>query len=395
MNNSLWCPLLHKSILTENDGTYRTCCHGKEIAVTDQGQPMTRLTHSLSEVFHSGWLNNIRNDLELGLKHPNCDYCWQLEDAGVESFRQTSINLLGQEDRRTQLEILDLSLGNQCNLKCRTCTPEDSSVWVQEAYDLSDKEIPFADYQRKMIILESEDSEFFNDLKSNLKTVRIIKMFGGEPFMMKRTWQLLKEAVDQNYSKDIELYFNTNGTFWEEKNVQLFDNFKRVDIGLSIDGVGDRFEYMRHPAKWKEVESNIEKIVAWKGTNPNRELFLTHTVSAYNIWYVHEVVNLARKYKLNLYINPCLLEGDSFAVQYIPKKVKNVIDQHLLLFDYTEQEFREISKITDYKPEGSDWKEWLREVNKRDNYRNESFQKTFPEYYNMLKSIGVLDDTSL
>lgn len=389
---SKWCSFPFKGVLTENDGTFTTCCHGKTAIDFKTGLPMTRQTHSIEQVFNSEYFESIRQNLLKGIEDPNCDYCWNLEQQGVESFRQTTNKLLQHEERgdtEPKIEILDLSLGNQCNLKCRTCVPEDSSLWVKESYDTDyTGELTLRDYQKKIIFLEPEDSAFINGIKESLKHVRLIKFFGGEPFMMKRTWDIIQEAVSLGRDKHIELYFNTNGTFWEEKNIRLFENFEKVNIALSIDGVGERFEYMRHPAKWSDVEQNIQKIVAWRGNNASRELFLTHTVSAYNIWYVHEVVELARKYNLSLYINPCLLEDDTFAVRYIPIEVKSIIDQHLLSFNYTEQELREVSKITDYEPEGSDWKDWLREVNKRDSYRKESFQKTFPEYYNLLKSKG-------
>jgi hypothetical protein len=213
--------------------------------------------------------------------------------------------------------------------------------------------------------------------------------------MMKRTWDIIREAVSIGRDKYIELYFNTNGTFWEENRIALFENFEKVNIALSIDGVGDRFEYMRHPAKWNVVEENIKKISAWSKQRPNRELFLTHTVSAYNIWYVHEAVQLARTYGLKLYINPCLLESDSFAVRYIPLDVKAVVDKHLMSFDYTDDELAEIKKLVDYTPEGSDWEQWLAECAKRDKYRNESFKDTFPEYYQILVKMEKIHDTSI
>lgn len=397
MSNDLRCPLLWNNILTENDGTFRTCCHGKDIAVTDQGVPMTRLTHSVTEVFNSKWLDNIRTNVANGIRDSNCDYCWQLEAVGVESFRQTNLNILGNTNQTPNLEILDLSLGNQCNLKCRTCTPEDSSVWIREAYDLDTAQTEsFSDYQRKMIVLEPDDSKFFEDLKQHLNTVEIIKMFGGEPFLMKRTWQLLREAVRIGRSQDIELYFNTNCTLWEPSNVELFDHFKKVEIGLSIDGVGSRFEYMRHPAKWDLVHHNIKQMAAWREAMPNRRLLLTHTVSAYNIWYVHEAVQLAEQYGLHLYINLCLQPEDSFAIQHLPANLKARTDAHVReTVDSTSIHWSEITKLLNYPSEGTDCSTWFNEVTKRDKYRNESFKDTFPEYYQILVEMEKIDDTSI
>jgi len=397
---SKWCSLPFKGVLTENDGTFKTCCHGKTAIDYNTSLPMTRNTHSIKEVFDSEYFDSIRQNLLNGVEDSNCDYCWELEKQGVESFRQTTNSLFQHEERKDtnpKIEILDLSLGNQCNLKCRTCIPEDSSLWVNE-YHSTDYTggMSLKEYQKEIIFLESDDSLFFEDLKQHLKTVRIIKMFGGEPFLMKRTWQLLREAVRIGRSQDIELYFNTNCTLWEPSNVELFDHFKKVEIGLSIDGVGSRFEYMRHPAKWDLVHHNIKQMAAWREAMPNRRLLLTHTVSAYNIWYVHEAVQLAEQYGLHLYINLCLQPEDSFAIQHLPANLKARTDAHVReTVDSTSIHWSEITKLLNYPSEGTDCSTWFNEVIKRDKYRNESFKDTFPEYYQILVEMEKIDDTSI
>jgi hypothetical protein len=140
------------------------------------------------------------------------------------------------------------------------------------------------------------------------------------------------------------------------------------------------------------VLNNIKAMTEWRNVQPeSRQLFLTHTVSAFNIWYVPEVVEFARQHNLELYINPCLLQDDTFNIQRIPQEVKQLANSHIMsAMDYTEQELREIRKLVDYTSEGSDWKEWLEEVKLRDNYRNESFQQTFTEYYDLLKLKGYI-----
>ena len=391
-----WCALPFKGVLTENDGTFTTCCHGKPAIDLKTGLPMTRETHSIQDVFDSKWFQNIRHNLSAGIEDSNCEYCWHLEEQGVESFRQTTNQLFKYEERgdtEPRLELLDLSLGNQCNLKCRTCIPEDSSLWVKEHYDCDYTGADtYQEFQKKIIFLESEDSNFIKGIKQSLSNVKLIKFFGGEPFLMKRTWDVIQEAVTINRAQFIELYFNTNGTIWNTTNTHLFDHFEKVNIALSIDGIGNRFEYMRHPAKWSEVLNNIKTMTEWRNVQPeSRQLFLTHTVSAFNIWYVPEVVEFARQHNLELYINPCLLQDDTFNIQRIPQEVKQLANSHIMsAMDYTEQELREIRKLVDYTSEGSDWKEWLEEVKLRDTYRNESFQQTFTEYYNLLKLKGYI-----
>jgi hypothetical protein len=137
-------------------------------------------------------------------------------------------------------------------------------------------------------------------------------------------------------------------------------------------------------------------MAAWRDSKPNRRLLLTHTVSAYNIWYVHEAVQLAEQYGLHLYINLCLQEEDSFAIQHLPEDLKACTDTHLrATVDSNSTHWSEVTKLLDYPSTGTDCSVWFNEVIKRDKYRNESFKDTFPEYYQILKDLEKIDDTCI
>ena len=38
----------------------------------------------------------------------------------------------------------------------------------------------------------------------------------------------------------------------------MWEKFKRVQIGASIDGMNDVLEYQRYHAKWKSIEKNLQ-----------------------------------------------------------------------------------------------------------------------------------------
>ena len=42
-----------------------------------------------------------------------------------------------------------------------------------------------------------------------------------------------------------------------QKNINILKHFNHVNINLSIDGWGKRFEYLRHPGNWQEVYTNL------------------------------------------------------------------------------------------------------------------------------------------
>jgi sulfatase maturation enzyme AslB (radical SAM superfamily) len=255
---------------------------------------------------------------------------------------------------------LFLSLSNQCNLKCRTCSPVDSSFWIKE-------------YQhrtgiKQLVYLEPDDSKFFSSFKQDtLPHLKEISFVGGEPLMMKSVHRIL-ETLDP----DVSLTFYTNGTFY---NPEMFEKFNDVNIAVSIDGVGNRFEYMRHPAKWDLIINNIKLM----GNNLKA---ITCTVSAYNVWYIDEVADFAESLGVD-FMAHILFDPSSLSVLSLPYAIRLDIANKLSLHP-SEQ----IQKIVEYLKTDSpdDWNGFVQDVNRGDEYRNESFKDTFPEFYQILLS---------
>lgn len=398
-DKSLWCPLAFRGISAKTNGVLTTCCNGLPVIDKKTDLPMTKDTHTLEQAFYSDEFESIRNNLLNGVRDSNCVRCWEIEDMGAESPRLSEIRWFNDQVKSgnvRDLEMIDIGLGNQCNLKCRTCNPLDSSHWAKEFYDIDmpEKTISFRDYQKKTIFIEPTDSKFFKSLKEEtLPKVHEIHFFGGEPMMMKTTWDILRECVDKKYASRMELSFNTNCTFWESKKIKLFDEFDQVGLALSIDGIGQRFNYMRHPAKWNDALENILKIVEWRDQRPDsRSLVMAFTTSAYNVWYLPEAVEFAEKHGLDFYMNP-VFNPNVFALQNIPLDIKKVIKDHLTnSIEVDTQAYHEVMKVTEYlvpsERNEESWNSFLKEIKIRDDYRKESFAETFPEYYQILINHG-------
>ena len=89
-----------------------------------------------------------------------------------------------------KIKYLDLKLGNICNLKCRICGTHSSSKWIaeQQHYDKEDK-------HEETHIRHSwpeTNKEFWQQLEELLPTLEYIDFTGGEPFMIKDQFELLK-----------------------------------------------------------------------------------------------------------------------------------------------------------------------------------------------------------
>ena len=131
--------------------------------------------------------------------------------------------------------------GSICNLACSTCNESASTRWQA---------------LKKLPIDSNADNQTLDDL--DFSGLKYIIIGGGEPILHKSTHALLEKLKHT----DIKFLIHFNGTV--KPSLQFLDTcsyYQRIIICFSIDGVGEHFEYLRWPAKWKEVESNIKWIV--------------------------------------------------------------------------------------------------------------------------------------
>jgi sulfatase maturation enzyme AslB (radical SAM superfamily) len=345
--------------MVKTDGQLVTCCYGESI------QGLNRSTHTIEQAFNSPEFQQIRLNLINGVKDSHCKKCWELEEQGVESLRQQELRTEEFDISvyvNPRLEYLFLSLSNQCNLKCRTCSPSDSSFWIKEFEQRTGI--------KKTVYLEPDDSVFFSSFKKDtLSHLKEIAFTGGEPLMMKSVQRIL-ETLDPNVS----LTFYTNGTFY---NPGILEKFKDVSIAVSMDGIDRRFEYMRHPAKWHEVVDNLKLM----GSNLKA---ITCTISAYNVWYIDEVADFADSLGVD-FMAHILFDPNNLSVLSLPYGIRLEIAEKL-----SKHTNSQIRKIAEYlKTECSDnWASFAEDVQQGDSIRQENYKEIFPEFYSILEQHG-------
>lgn len=78
------------------------------------------------EIFHSPAFNNLRAQMLAGEKPEACNVCWNREALTGSSSRLGSLEKdeVLSEPVLTQL---DISIGENCNLRCRMCSPGGSN----------------------------------------------------------------------------------------------------------------------------------------------------------------------------------------------------------------------------------------------------------------------------
>lgn len=259
-------------------GKWKLCC------VDDDGddQPTDRITdfpggknfssqdYNLDDFWNSEYLNFIRSQMLENKPVHECRSCRYYEKKGVESYRQRANKKWGYHDKPTDTPIyVDLKLGNTCNLQCVFCDPNSSSKILQEWKSngwLTQENAPF-DQGIMGPILGLDNSkpdyqwvnknDFWDNIEEISPNLSLMKFTGGEPMLNKKMYKLLENLIKGGYSKDIDLQFTTNGTVFDSRILNILNNFRKVEVNFSCDGLKGVNSYIRYPIDHNQWINNI------------------------------------------------------------------------------------------------------------------------------------------
>jgi len=368
MEQSIHCPMIHSGLNIflkghSNNLQFNQCC----LSTTQLVTPVDP-----AQIWHNVSLQKIR---KLNDENTWLDGCWQcrrIEDSGLKSFRQSMIKGLGSEKNLSGPQRIDFLFDRSCNLACRTCGPESSTFWQKH---LRDNHLPVIDITPTDNFIKIKQLLETLDL-SNLKQVQFC---GGETLMGNTYWnvaQLLADLVP-GAKDNLLLGFQTNGTQpIDEKYYSLIEKFKLVKLMISIDGINDRFDYLRWPASWNQVADNILNL---RDKLPGNVMFyIQETTSNLNLFYFGEVANWVN----NNFDTNRFGDETNHSTQLA---VHNYLDVNNITQEYVDA-IKDTNKFQFIK---SNWAEnpekiktFIRETEKFDKLRGQDWKKTFPEVAN-------------
>ena len=330
---------------------------------------------TLTNVYNHPKMKKLRKAFIDGEQPEECSWCWSEEEAGVKSFRQTYLerNLTYNiEDPIPQ--ILDIKLNNVCNLKCRMCGHQASSLILKEDISTGQtKARPEHDYwlENKIIGTDNED-EFFNRWLPNIKE---LELTGGEPFASAENKALLARIVESGHAKNIKLLITTNATFYIPRLLDDLNQFAQVTISFSVDDIGKRLEYARSGANWELIKQTLLK---FKTNYPKFKGSIYRTINNFNIYYLDDLDTFAMENNYPV-VNGLLHEPPYLCIQNLPEWVKNEVNI----------KFRNSNTYSDIlsfmNSAGHNMLvDFYNKTKFVDSIRQESFSKTFDEWAEIL-----------
>jgi len=292
----MYCPLPFVQFSTTPGGVYQACCIAKWNGIHN----MTVENTSMLEFFNSEYMKQLRHDMIFGhtdLIEDTCSKCIEQESTSGKS-RRTGLKNYNIDDDvinnaksksdliPTDLDSLKIKFfGNLCNLKCRMCFASASSKIAAEEVKYGAK--------RKILVnpwKDMDQEKFFKEFKIILPAVKKLEILGGEPLINSDILKFIKWIVDSNLSKDLVLNLTTNCMEINYELLSYFKSFKEILLTASVDGIGEKDEYIRTGTIWKEKIDNIRNMQSID----NVKLNFGVTLQLLNIGYITDISNFIR-----------------------------------------------------------------------------------------------------
>jgi len=233
-------------------------------------------------------IKDLRQTIARGQWHEACTVCQRLEATTGTSGRigrsvtQDTLTAIDNDLDFFKLEQLSVNWSNLCNLACVYCNNDASTAWQ------SINKIP--------INLVKNEHQYLVELaKTQGHNIQALNLGGGEPLLQKGLVEFLdcldplkvRVMVTTNLSMDI----STNPVY------QKLKDWPTVGWMVSFDNANkDKFEYVRHNAKWEQFVKNIRQM------KTDGQTVIAHPAySIYCAWDIMEYYNFCAAENLKIY----------------------------------------------------------------------------------------------
>lgn len=394
-----FCVLPWVSIEASPIGTVRPCCLADDEIVDNDGHKFELLTADFKDIQNSKHMIKIRQQFLDGEQPQTCRKCWNEERSGRTSKRMHTLDRMKHMNISSEwttdakpLMFLDLKLGNICNLKCRICGSWSSSQFAAEEIaqlPAEEKKKSHAYTMLRAGAWPQENTQFWNEIDSVLENIRYIEFTGGEPFMIAEHFRMLQGIVDRGIAGQVEIHYNTNGTQYPDKAIEIWQHFKTVEIAISIDDLGARFEYQRSNAVWQEVEHNLNRFRLLRQQCANIRLQCCSTVNVFNVRYIDQLANWIAVQEFDFVYWNMMHDAWYFSIATLPESAKAEIILHLESATIPSQWRNEFDGICDFMRRGASTDGFMlrMKIADLDRKRNQDFAQVSPEMATLIEYV--------
>ena len=231
-----------------------------------------------------------REQMQKGERPKGCEYCWKIEDIGRDNIsdRVYKSVIYSDEDLAyaaripastdIDLQTLEIAFDRTCQFACSYCNPAFSSTWVKDIKNngpynnlVSDGRNHFTHIHDSSQLYKYGEANpyveaFFKWWESDLhKTLKELRITGGEPLMSADTWKLIdwfkvnkgksstRLAINSNLGADVDI----------DRLIASVDGLE-IDLYTSNEAVGAQAEYIRDGLDYTVWMQNMVKLIESK-----------------------------------------------------------------------------------------------------------------------------------
>ena len=402
-------------LATREDGAIKVCC---------RSQPIGQIqNNTLENIWNGVEMREIRRQVMCGERPAVCKPCFDLEDQGVESLRQRHIKDSVPESRSNlypnaldnlhedytmpfEFPTIEIKLNNLCNLKCRMCNPLDSTNWKDW-----DAVVPFYKKENNYLVSTVEglvktpgqyigpfddSNNWWISFEKLLPHFRRVEFAGGEPLMDPQHYKILDML--KPYGANIELKYATNGTtlgISKGRTIhEYWPHFRSVAVNVSLDGIGDVYNYIRGNSDFNLVEKNIKEIQAMPNVSRVVGAF---TAQAGNILQIAECIDYFINRMNIVFYSHRVSYPNCLSAQVLPQELKELairrlldvkqrvpefdnIKKYPLLLDITMRQIDDNINYLQAKDQYNLWPDFIKFNQELDATRNQSLLDVVPEF---------------
>jgi organic radical activating enzyme len=227
--------------------------------------------------------------MQAGERPPGCEYCWKIEDMGVDAVSDRvykskiypiealdeAYNTPSEDD--VNLRTLEIAFDRTCQFACSYCNPAFSTTWVRDiqrngAYErlVSDGRNHFTHSHDSSQLYRFGETNpyveaFFKWWETDLhKTLQELRITGGEPTMSGELWKLIDWFKNNQGRSQTKLAINSNLGMDRLKLFEFRDALKdipHVEIYTSMEAVDQQAEYIRDGLDYNLWMHNVQELL--------------------------------------------------------------------------------------------------------------------------------------
>ena len=263
-------------------GQTTSCHHPLPHAIS-----LEQLSQNPSALHNTDQKKLERQMMQQGERPKGCEYCWRIEDSAKDAIsdRPYKSMIYSEEElafahalpweQDVNLRTLEIAFDRTCNFACSYCNPAFSTTWAKDIKtngpytDLtSDGRNHFTHEHNSSQLYKVGETNpyveaFFKWWETDLhKSLRDLRITGGEPTMSADFWRLL-DWFKANKS-NVKLAINSNLGAKDDlvdRLIAATHDIPHVELYTSCESTGTATEYIRDGMDYQQWINNIDKLL--------------------------------------------------------------------------------------------------------------------------------------